>query len=74
MSWDDDMHTAFDQEPKICEWNYEEFIHEDILESIDSSSPDFKSLLKFMNFTQKTQYELLQEYKAQFSAMMPLLA
>jgi len=55
MSWDEDLYTEVDSEFKITEFNYEDFIHKDVLESINTDSEEFKQMIKYMNITTKTR-------------------
>lgn len=74
MSWDEDLYTEVDSEFKITEFNYEDFIHKDVLESINTDSEEFKQMIKYMNITTKTRYEELQANKETFKKIMPLLS
>ena len=65
--WHDDEFVQFDSEPKITEFNYEQYIHPDVLEAVgDPQSNEFKRLIKSMNFATKTKYEQHQENKEAF--------
>ena len=47
----------FDEQEKITEYNYEEFIPKHLLNGIDTQSDDFKKSIKVANFNSKTDYE-----------------
>jgi hypothetical protein len=63
-----------DHEAKITEFNYEEFIHPELLKNMDTDSIEFKRMIKLMNLNSKTKYEQHQANKAQFKTYMPLFA
>lgn len=73
MNWFDDALIKEDTEEKITEFNYEKFIHPELLKGVDTKSPEFLEKIRLMNFMSKTKYELLQEAKQKFSTLMPLL-
>jgi phosphoglycerate-specific signal transduction histidine kinase len=73
MNWFDDALTKEDTEEKITEFNYEKFIHPELLKGVDTKSPEFIEKIRVMNFLSKTKYERLQEAKKKFSTLMPLL-
>lgn len=72
--WNWDKDHKIDKEDKITEFNFENFIHEDLLEHVDQESAEFKDIIKAMNFSSKTEYEQHQKNKDAFRQMMPLLA
>ena len=41
MDWYDDAYTREDREEKITEFNYENFIHPELLKDVDTKSADF---------------------------------
>jgi hypothetical protein len=59
MSWFDDALMREDQEEKITEFNYEKFIHPELLKNVDTKSPEFLEKIRVMNFFSKTKYEKL---------------
>jgi len=63
-----------DAETKITEFDYENYIHPDLLKNVDTDSKDFKRLVRGLNLSTNTEYERLQANKAAFSKLMPLLA
>lgn len=73
MNWFDDALIKEDTEEKITEFNYEKFIHPELLKDVDTKSPEFLEKIRLMNFMSKTKYERLQEAKQKFSTLMPLL-
>jgi len=48
-SWYDDVHVLMDDEPKITEFNYEDFIHPALLNKEFVGTPEFKKMIKVMN-------------------------
>jgi hypothetical protein len=66
MNWYDDARIREDREEKITEFNYEKFIHPELLKGVDTKSPEFLEKIKIMNFFSKTKYEKLQEAKKEF--------
>lgn len=59
--WDTYQHLQFDQEEKITEFNYENYLPKQLLASMDTESPQFKKLIREMNFYSKTEYEKHRE-------------
>lgn len=55
--WNTYAGVRFDSEEKITEFNYEKFIHKQILKNMDTSSDEFKDYIKMLNLTSRTQYE-----------------
>ena len=55
--WNTYAGVKFDPEEKITEFNYEKFIHKQILKNMDTNSHEFKNYIKMLNLTTKTQYE-----------------
>lgn len=55
--WNTYAGVKFDPEEKITEFNYEKFIHKQILKNMDTNSDEFKNYIKMLNLTTKTQYE-----------------
>jgi hypothetical protein len=72
--WDQFDNLMFDQEEKITEFNYENFIPAQILKGMDTQSQDFKDLVKQLNFSNKTAYEQHRANQAQFKELMPLIS
>lgn len=48
---------SFDPEEKITEFNFEKFIPQSVLKTMDIKSDEFKKYIKLKNFTTKTAYE-----------------
>lgn len=71
--WHKYDNVMFDPEEKINEFNYEKFISKHALKGMDTSSAEFKQLIKVLNFTTKTKYELHKEQQENFKQLMPLL-
>jgi hypothetical protein len=74
LDYKGDSLTQIDSEEKITEFNYEKFIHPEVLETMDTGSDEFKLMLKKMNLNMKTRHERLQAAKEEFKKLMPLLA
>lgn len=72
--WNAFDNIQFDTEEKITQFNYEKFIHDDILATMDTESEEFKDMIKFANFSSKTKYEQHQTDQAKFKELMPLLS
>jgi hypothetical protein len=51
----------YDQEEKITEFNYENFINRHLLKDMDTSSEEFKDMIKMMNLESRTEYEQHKE-------------
>lgn len=74
QSWDAFDHLEHDPEEKITEFNYEKYISQDVLATMDTDSEDFKDMIRSLNFSTKTKYEQHKANQQKFSQMMPLLA
>lgn len=72
--WNAFEENTFDEQEKITEYNYEEFIPKHLLKGVDTNSEDFKRTIKYANYNSKTDYEQHQADKAQFQKMMPVIA
>ena len=72
--WSTYAGVKFDQEEKITEFNYEKFIHRQILKNMDTNSDEFKNYIKMLNLTTKTQYERHTENQENFKELMPYLS
>ena len=48
-----------DEETKITEFDYENYIDPVLLKDVDTNDPDFKNLIRALNFFSRTQYEKL---------------
>lgn len=59
MGWYDDIEISVDQEKKITEFDYEDFLHPAILKDMDTKSPEFKQLIRYLNYNTKTKFERL---------------
>ena len=66
--------VKFDTEEKITEFNYEKFIPRAQLKNMDTSSEEFKLMIKEMNLKQKTQMEAHKDNQDQFKNVMSMLA
>lgn len=53
-SFDD---LKFDPETKITQFDYENYLNNDLLDKVDVEDPDFKHLVKLLNFHSKTRLE-----------------
>ena len=67
-------YVEFDKETKITEFDYENYLHPDLLSRIDTSTPEFKNLVKHLNFNTKTQYEKHKIAQEKFSKFMGLIS
>ena len=63
-----------DPEKKITEFDYEEFLHPELLKTVDTGSDSFKKFVRLANLNTKTQYELHLANQDKFKQLMPLLA
>lgn len=72
--WDYYDKLTFDPEEKITEFEYERFIPQQVLKTMDVNSPEFKNYIKMKNFTTKTKYERHQSFKKSFGPIMNLMS
>ena len=59
--WHEDAGAAFDEETKITEFDYENYISPELLKGVDTSSEEFKNFIRMANFSSKTKKEQLQD-------------
>lgn len=64
----------FDPEEKITEFEYEKFIPQAILKTMDTDSQEFKNYVKLQNLKHKTNIENHRLNQQAFSSWMPLFA
>lgn len=55
--WHADSKMIIDEEKKITEFDYENFIHPSILKNCDKDDPEFKKTIRALNIMTKTEYE-----------------
>lgn len=72
--WNAMDHIDRDPEKKITEFDYEDFIPAEILKNYDTSSPEFRKMIRKMNLNTRTKYEQHKDDQEAFSNLMPLLA
>ena len=72
--WNSDLRVKFDQETKITEFDYENYLNPALLEGVDTQTEEFKNFVRSLNFMSKTKYEQHQQNKKNFSSMMSVLA
>ena len=63
-----------DEEEKITEFNYENYLPKELLARQDTSSDAFKEQVRMLNINTKTQMEQSDADKEEFAKLMPLLA
>ena len=59
--WHEDSDMKEDNEFKITEFDYENYLSPELLKNVDTNTESFKDLVRMLNFTSKTSYERLQE-------------
>ena len=72
--WNSDLRVKFDQETKITEFDYENYLNPALLEGVDTQTEEFKNFVRALNFMSKTKYEKHQDNKKKFSSIMSVLA
>lgn len=72
-SWYDDSNVVVDEEFKITEFDYENYISKVLLDKERTQDPEFKRLIRMLNLFSNTKLEQLQEDKQNFRELMPLL-
>ena len=58
-NWNDDAGYKFDEEHKITEFDYENYLDPVLLKNVDTTSDSFKEFIKVLNYTTKTKHERL---------------
>lgn len=56
-----------DHEQKITEFDYEKFLPNGFLDTVNKDDDDFKTFIKKLNFNSRTEYERHQENKKEFT-------
>jgi hypothetical protein len=72
-TWYDDIMVETDNEYKITEFDYENYLNPELLKDIDTSSKEFRDQIRLLNLFSKTKYERLQDQKEAFKHLMPIL-
>lgn len=74
MNYYEDAFLMFDDEKKITEFDFENYLPAYVLEKEKHriGTPEWTHLMRELNFHSKTRYERLQEAKAEFREIMPL--
>lgn len=57
--WHEDSLIRDDKEYKITEFDYENYLNAGLLQNVDTNSQEFKDLVRWLNYTSKTNYEHL---------------
>ena len=65
---------VFDSEDKITEFNYENYIPEYMVKSVDNRGGAFKDVVKASNLFTKTNFEQHCADQTEFRKLMPILA
>lgn len=73
-NWHDDAQIAIDPETKITEFDWENYIDPQLIDPKLVGTPEFKKMIKILNYTSRTKYEALQEEKENFKKLMPMLS
>ena len=55
--WNDDHSVREDNEFKITEFDYENYLSPELLKEIDTNEESFKDFVKMLNFTTETKHE-----------------
>lgn len=73
-NWFDDAQIHTDPETKITEFDWENYIDPELIDPKLVGTPEFKKMIKILNYTNRTKYEALQEEKENFKKLMPILS
>lgn len=74
QEWNHFDSLMFDQEQKITEFNYENYIPQHLLDRLDTHSNEFKTMIKAINLNRLTEYEQHIQNQEQFKQIMPVLS
>lgn len=55
--WNSQDGVELDPETKITEFDFENYLNPNLLKNVDTTAPEFKHLVRLLNFTTKTKYE-----------------
>ena len=72
--WYDDADVSMDDEFKITEFDYENYLNPELLKDVNTDSDEFKQTIKLLNYFTYTEYEKLQEQKELFKPLMDILS
>lgn len=57
FDWNEDKSLIIDNEKKITEFDYENFIPSEVIKRVNTKSQEFKKEIRLLNLTSKTRYE-----------------
>ena len=70
----DDAMVREDPETKITLFDFEKYLSPELLKNVDTDSQDFKTFVKLLNFSTRTEIERLEDNKEAFKQLMPVLS
>ena len=70
----DNSRIRTDDETKITEFDYENYLNSDLLDGIDTQSDEFKQLVRTLNYKSKTQNEQFESQREEFAKLQAVLA
>lgn len=59
--WNAQDKVELDPETKITEFDYENYLNQDLLKKADTSAPEFKNFVRQLNYSTKTKLEAHKE-------------
>ena len=71
--WNAHARTVFDQETKITEFDYENYLNPELIKNLDTKTDEFKTMVRKLNYLTKTRYEAHEYKKAQFKKLQGVL-
>lgn len=73
LNWQDDksieISRTHDLEEKITEFEYEKYLNPTLIKDLDTSSDEFKQMVRTANFASKTRLEQIEHKKKEFSKL-----
>ena len=68
--WNAFNDLEMDEETKITEFEYENYLSPELLDRVDTKAPEFKKLVRQLNFNTKTAFERHKDSQQKFSELM----
>ena len=72
--YDDYSDVFFDEENKITEFNFENYLPERMANDDETISTSFKNEVKYMNLMTSTKYEQHKANQEEFRKLMPIIS
>lgn len=71
--WYDNEGITIDDETKITEFEYENYLNQHLLKNLDTKSNEFKRYVRSLNLFTVTDYEKTEDVRTEYQHLMPVL-